>query len=182
MQSINLPSSVKIRARHIGKQLRKYSDILHPRKDLDCNSRDPEHTMTILLSSPTQTMLVKLTREDKSQDSCSHSIAELSPGPADVKTASFNFTNRTAQQHPTNLYCDNKSAISITHNPEHHTRSKHIEVKYYYLRDKQIKGTINISHVPSESQIAFIFTKPLPATHFCNHRSQLGVVNETLVK
>ena len=88
MQSINLPSSVKIRARHIGKQLRKYSDILHPRKDLDCNSRDPEHTMTILLSSPTQTMLVKLTREDKPQDSCSHSIAELSPGPADVKTAS----------------------------------------------------------------------------------------------
>ena len=55
-------------------------------------------------------------------------------------------------------------------------------MKYHYLRDQQIIGTINISHVPSESQIADIFTKPLPATRFCNLRSQLGVVNETLEK
>ena len=85
MQSIN---SVKIQARHTGKQLRKYSNILHPRKYLDCNSRDPVQTSTLSLPSPTQTMPVILTREDQPQDSCLYSIAELSPGPADVKTAS----------------------------------------------------------------------------------------------
>jgi hypothetical protein len=53
------------------------------------------------------------------------------------------------QKSPTNLYCDNKSAIAITHNPEHHSRSKHIDVKYHFLRDQQSNGTINISHISS---------------------------------
>ena len=80
------------------------------------------------------------------------------------------------QKSPTNLYCDNKSAIAITHNPEHHSRSKHIDVKYHFLRDQQSNGTINISHISSESQLADIFTKPLSSNRFCILRSQLGVV------
>ena len=59
------------------------------------------------------------------------------------------------------LLCDNESAIKISQNPVHHSRTKHIEIQYHFLRDHVLKGDIVISHVKSEDQLADIFTKPL---------------------
>jgi hypothetical protein len=72
--------------------------------------------------------------------------------------------------------CDNMSAISVAKNPMLHSRTKHIEVRYHFLRDNVEKGNIDLIHVPIEKQLANILTKPLAQATFARLRGELGVV------
>ena len=64
------------------------------------------------------------------------------------------------------LLCDNESAINISENPKDHTRTKHIDIRYHFLRDHVEKGDIDIAHVGTDKQLADIFTKPLDEARF----------------
>jgi hypothetical protein len=57
-----------------------------------------------------------------------------------------------------------------------HSRTKHIEVRYHFLRDNVEKGNIDLIHVPTEKQLADILTKPLDQATFARLRGDLGVV------
>jgi hypothetical protein len=72
--------------------------------------------------------------------------------------------------------CDSTSAISVAKNPVLHSRTKHIEVRYDFLRDNVEKGNIDLIHVPIEKQLADILTKPLDQATFARLRGELGVV------
>jgi hypothetical protein len=74
------------------------------------------------------------------------------------------------------LMCDSTSAISVCKNPMLHSRTKHIEVRYHFLRDNVEKGNIDLIHVPIEKQLADILTKPLDQATFARLRGVLGVV------
>jgi len=64
---------------------------------------------------------------------------------------------------PHTLYMDNLSAISVTHNPEHHGRMKNLDLKYLWLRDEVAnKKSIRTVHCPTDFMPADILTKPLP--------------------
>ena len=54
----------------------------------------------------------------------------------------------------TPIYCDNTSAISITKNPVQHTQTKHIEIRFHFLRDNAEKGKISIHFVRSEERFS----------------------------
>ena len=60
------------------------------------------------------------------------------------------------------LYTDNEAAESIAKYEPEYQRSKHIDIRYHFLRDHFEKGTFNIQHIPGDEQIADILTKPLP--------------------
>ncbi|XP_071628360.1 uncharacterized protein [Temnothorax longispinosus] len=64
------------------------------------------------------------------------------------------------------LYIDNQSALRLVKNPEFHKRSKHIDVKYHFVRDLYEKGEINVCYVKTEEQLADIFTKVLNVKRF----------------
>jgi hypothetical protein len=64
------------------------------------------------------------------------------------------------------LLCDNESAIKIAYNPCEHSRNKHIDIQYCFLRDHATKGDIVISHVRTNEQLADILTKPLHEKRF----------------
>ena len=66
----------------------------------------------------------------------------------------------------TPIFCDNTSAISITENPVQHSRTKHIDIKYHFIRKHVMNGTVELHFVPSEKQFADIFTKPLDESTF----------------
>ena len=70
------------------------------------------------------------------------------------------------QQNPSFLFCDNQSAIKLVHNPEFHKRTKHIDVQYHFIREKQQDHTIDIQYIDTDNQVADIFTKALPADRF----------------
>jgi hypothetical protein len=59
------------------------------------------------------------------------------------------------------LLCDNESAIRMADNPVEHSRTKHIAIRYHFLRDHQQKGDIEIAYINTKEQLADIFTKPL---------------------
>jgi hypothetical protein len=64
-------------------------------------------------------------------------------------------------QAPVPLLVDNTGAIALTKNPEFHKRTKHIELKWHFIRELQAKDIIKVHHCPTEDQLADILTKPL---------------------
>jgi hypothetical protein len=50
------------------------------------------------------------------------------------------------------LLCDNESAIRMADNPVEHSRTKHIDIRYHFLRDHQQKGDIEIAYVSTHNQ------------------------------
>ena len=75
----------------------------------------------------------------------------------------------------TKIFCDNNSTIKLSKNPVLHGRSKHIDVKFYFLRDLNTIGAIDVMHCRSEDQVADIFTKALKMESFVKLRKLLGV-------
>ena len=57
-------------------------------------------------------------------------------------------------QGPISTYCANKVAISVSHNPVHHDRMKHVEIDRHFIKEKVEEGTLNIRYIPSADQIA----------------------------
>nr|GEV60601.1 hypothetical protein [Tanacetum cinerariifolium] len=64
------------------------------------------------------------------------------------------------------IYCDSKSAIAISCNPVQHSRTKHIVVRYHFIKELVEKGTIELYFVKTDYQLADLFTKALPVDRF----------------
>jgi hypothetical protein len=75
------------------------------------------------------------------------------------------------------LLCDNESAIRMADNPVEHSRTKHIAIRYHFLRDHQQKGDIEISYINTKDQLADIFTKPLDEQTFTKLRHELNILD-----
>ena len=77
---------------------------------------------------------------------------------------------------PISIMCDNTSAINIFKNPVQHVRTKHIAIRYHFLKDKVTDGEVKLDYIPTSEQVADIFTKPLPKEVFEYLRKKLGVM------
>nr|GEV47256.1 integrase, catalytic region, zinc finger, CCHC-type, peptidase aspartic, catalytic [Tanacetum cinerariifolium] len=64
------------------------------------------------------------------------------------------------------LYCDNKSAIALCCNSVQHSRSKHIDVRYHFIKDQVENGVVELYFIKTEYQLAAIFTKALARERF----------------
>jgi hypothetical protein len=63
---------------------------------------------------------------------------------------------------PIPIYCDNTSSISISKNPVMHSKTKHIPIKYHFLREQVAEKNIRVEYVGTKEQVTYIFTKSLP--------------------
>ncbi|XP_071713380.1 secreted RxLR effector protein 161-like [Rutidosis leptorrhynchoides] len=63
------------------------------------------------------------------------------------------------------LKCDNESAIKLASNPVFHARTKHIEMRYHFIRKKVLSREIELANVRTNAQVADIFTKALMKVH-----------------
>ena len=73
------------------------------------------------------------------------------------------------------LYCDNKSAIDIAHNPVQHDRTKHVEIDRHFIKEKLEAGIIIFPFVKSEDQLADVLTKAVASRVFIDSLVKLGM-------
>ena len=77
---------------------------------------------------------------------------------------------------PVVLYCENPSAINISKDPVMHTKTKHIAIKYHYLRELVQDKEVKMEYVNTKERIAYIFTKALPKDFHEYLRGKIGVI------
>ncbi|GKD26065.1 hypothetical protein Tco_1232279 [Tanacetum coccineum] len=75
------------------------------------------------------------------------------------------------------IFCDNTSAIAISNNQILHSRTKHIDIRYHFINHHILKGDIELHFIPTQYQLADIFTKPLDETTFKRLIVELGMLN-----
>lgn len=77
----------------------------------------------------------------------------------------------------TDFYMDNQSAIRLIKNPELHKRSKHIDIRYHFIREKYEQHFFSLNYVSTENMIADIFTKSLSTKRFGFLRNLMNVIS-----
>ena len=75
------------------------------------------------------------------------------------------------------LYCDSESAIHIYHNPVQHSKTKHIALRYHFIKDHVEDDNVEIHFVRSADRLADIFTKSLPEASFNRILQGLGMMD-----
>jgi hypothetical protein len=76
---------------------------------------------------------------------------------------------------PTLLYSDNQGAIALTKNNKFHARSKHIDIRYHFIREAVENREVELTYVPTAENVTDIFTKALAAPKFTYFQERLGL-------
>ncbi|KAL5823512.1 hypothetical protein ACOSQ4_021412 [Xanthoceras sorbifolium] len=79
------------------------------------------------------------------------------------------------QKDNTEIFVDNQAALAISHNSVFHGKTKHFNIKLYFLREIQKNGEVTLVYCKSEDQLADLFTKPLPVSKFELLRQKIGI-------
>ena len=80
------------------------------------------------------------------------------------------------------LLVDNQSTITLSKNPVHHNRTKHIDTRYHFVRQCVEEKKIEVEFVRSEDQLADIFTKALGKAKFLEMRDRIGICSSPMVE
>lgn len=78
---------------------------------------------------------------------------------------------------PTTLYCDNQSAIKVATNGLLHARTKHIDIRYHFIRETIVNGHLDLVYCPTSEMIADVFTKALPRPKLQYFSDLLGLIS-----
>lgn len=79
----------------------------------------------------------------------------------------------------TTILCDNNSAINLSEDPLLHSRVKHVDIKYHFLRERVASNEITLRYINTKDNVADIFTKALPSPQFSRLRDIMGLSDPT---
>ena len=74
---------------------------------------------------------------------------------------------------PISLSMDNQAGRDLCYNPQHHARTKHIDRRHFFVREKVEEGTLTVPLVRSADNLADLFTKALGAKLFFPIRDKI---------
>jgi hypothetical protein len=74
------------------------------------------------------------------------------------------------------LKVDSKSALALAKNPVFHERSKHIRVRYHFIRGCLVEGNFKTCYINTKDQLVDLLTKPLGRIKFLELCSRIGMV------
>ena len=78
-------------------------------------------------------------------------------------------------QNPQIILADNQGAIKLSKNPQHHNRTKHIDVRYHFIRKCSQDRLIELAYIPTTEMVADILTKALPRVKHDKHMLGMGM-------
>jgi hypothetical protein len=76
---------------------------------------------------------------------------------------------------PIPIYCDNQGAIALASNHKFHARTKHVDLRYHFIRKQVSEGIFDLQYCPTEENIADAFTKALPRPRLEKLRAALKI-------
>ena len=76
---------------------------------------------------------------------------------------------------PVRINCDSQAAIAYTKDPKYHGKTKHIDIKYNFVRDLVAQKEVNMKYISTHDMVADPFTKPIPRDTFNRHVRSLGL-------
>ena len=82
---------------------------------------------------------------------------------------------------PTIIHCHNQSCIRLSENPVFHDRSKHIEIRYHFIRDYVQRGVVGLQYISTNEQVADILAKPFGRGKHIHFRDKMGVVKNNFL-
>jgi hypothetical protein len=80
---------------------------------------------------------------------------------------------------PFEIKCDNNTAITLTKNASGHSRMKHTDIKHHWIHEAVEVGDIAVNYIPTEDNIADLFTKALPRPQFEKLVKMMGLHSKT---
>jgi hypothetical protein len=80
------------------------------------------------------------------------------------------------QSEPPTIFVDNNAAIRLAHNPEMHQRTKHIDIKHFYVREQVLEGEVKVKRVSTQENVADMFTKAMPKPRLIELSVALGLI------
>ena len=83
---------------------------------------------------------------------------------------------------PTVVYEDNQAAICIAQNPHYHNKTKHIDIKYHFVREKVADSTIQLKYCSTDEMLADMQTKGITYKKFARLRNRCGVKDMSTCK
>ena len=84
-------------------------------------------------------------------------------------------TSEKKKKKPLPINCDNQAAIAIASEARYSERTKHIDIRYFYCRDKIEDGTVSVPYIATQHNLADLFTKPLTRIRFQELLKALGM-------
>lgn len=126
-----------------------------------------------------------ITWKSKKQSTISRSSAETEYRAMAATAAAFTWLVRLLEElgvsglKPVALHCDNQSALYIAKNPVFNEITKHIELDFHFTRDKVLEGLLQLTYLPTRSQIADVFTKVSPSPLFKSLLLKLGMCHSS---
>jgi len=73
------------------------------------------------------------------------------------------------------IYCDNTTAIAVAKDPKYHRKTKHIKMRYHYIREAITEQDMILKHISTNSMVVDPFTKPITRDAFVRHVRSLGL-------
>ena len=83
---------------------------------------------------------------------------------------------------PITIHDDNQAAIALANNPVAHQRTKHMDIRYHFVREHIASGLIAVRYVPTGDNIADVFTKATPVPVFRTHQPKLVSGQDSLAQ
>ena len=76
---------------------------------------------------------------------------------------------------PVTIYYDNTAAIAVAEDPKYHGKTKHIKMRYHYIREAITEQDVILKHISTNSMVADLLTKPIARDAFVRHVRSLGL-------
>jgi hypothetical protein len=83
---------------------------------------------------------------------------------------------------PTVIYSDSQGSMALAKNPEHHERTKHIDIQYHFIRHQVAVGTVALQYISTEDMVADVLTKPLSKDRHKMLIARMGVDAASIVE
>ena len=76
---------------------------------------------------------------------------------------------------PVTIYCDSMEVLAYAKDPKYHGKTKHIQIKYHFVRDMITQNEVVLRHILTSKMVADPFTKPIARDAFVRHAKSLGL-------